>query len=323
MKFITTIFSRGDLEVKSDHVRGFDILSQTSEPNIWLANFATNTRSTYGHVVGHFISHMDIRSNSDLYNVTQAHIIAYREILKNQGKSKTTIATRLSALSSLYKFLADKQLCKSNPVSGVRYPKTGHNGLGSGKTPTLTSAQVRAHLDAPDTTTLQGLRDRAILHIFYYTGGRCSEPGALKVKDFRMDREYWVLEMTVKGDKTNTIAIHTECQIAIRHYLDAAGHENELHTPLFRAVKSGKNFGAAISRQQFYRLFKKHALKSGLPPNITPHSARATFITEAFEAGISGEDIQRTVGHSSITTTEGYNHTAKRHRKSASFGVNY
>ena len=71
------------------------------------------------------------------------------------------------------------------------------------------------------------------------------------------------------------------------------------------------------------RLFKKYAQISGLLENITPHSARATFITEAYEAGIAGEDIQRTVGHSSITTTEGYNHTAKRHRKSAILGLNY
>ena len=178
-------------------------------------------------------------------------------------------------------------------------------------------------LDAPDVSSFQGLRDRAILHVFFYTGGRCSEPGALKVKDFRMDREYWVLEMTIKGEKTNTIAIHTECQIAIHKYLQEAGHSDAPSSPLFRAVKSGNNFGQAISRLQFYRLFKKYAQIAGLSANISPHSARATFITEAFEAGIAGEDIQRTVGHSSITTTEGYNHTAKRHRKSASFGVNY
>ncbi len=151
--------------------------------------------------LANFIAKMDIRSNADLYNVTQAHVIAYREILRDEGMSKASIANRLPALSSLYKFLTDKQLCKFNPVSGVRYPKTGHNGLGSGKTPTLSSAQVRAMLDAPNTAKLQGLRDRAILHIFFYTGGRCSEPGALKVKDFRMDREYWVLEMTIRERK--------------------------------------------------------------------------------------------------------------------------
>lgn len=301
----------------------FEDLTQVSQPNVWLANFATNTRTTYSHSVKDFITKMGLQCEEDLYRVTQAHIIAYRDRLKAVGMSNTSITNRLSALSSMYKFLADKQLCPNNPVSGVRYPHKGTNGLGSGKTPTLSPRQVRAMLDAPDRSTLQGLRDSAILHVFFYTGGRCSEPAALKVKDFRMDREYWVLEMTIKGEKTNTIAIHTECQIAIHQYLRAAGHGDEMHSPLFRSVKAGNNFGQPISRKHFYTMFKKYARLAALPSSITPHSARATFITEAYESGVQGEDIQRTVGHSSITTTEGYNHTAKRHRRSASFGVNY
>ena len=68
---------------------------------------------------------------------------------------------------------------------------------------------------------------------------------------------------------------------------------------------------------------KKYAQQVGLPADICPHSARATFITEAYEAGVSGEAIQRTVGHASITTTEGYNHTAKKHRESASLAIRY
>ena len=87
-------------------------------------------------------------------------------------------------------------------------------------------------------------------------------------------------------------------------------------------MKNGK-IGQPISRVQFYRLFQKYAKLAGLPEIPYPHVARATMITAAYDAGIPGEDIQRTVGHASITTTEGYNHTAKKHRKSASFGVKY
>ncbi len=131
-----------------------------------------------------------------------------------------------------------------------------------------------------------------------------------------------MLELTTKGDKTNTDAIHPECQTAIRKYLDAAGHGDDRNGLLFRHVKNARS-GSPISRVQFYRLFKKYAVAAGLSSEITLHSARATFITQAYEAGWQGEDIQRTVGHSSITTTEGYNHTVKKHRKSASFAMNY
>ena len=225
--------------------------------------------------------------------------------MKALGWSKTTIAARLSALSSLFKFLTDKHLCPTNPVSGVKRPKTGNGGLDSGKTPSLTKKQVRAMLDAPSPTTVQGLRDRALLHVYFYTGGRVSEPGRLRVKDFRPDREYWVLDLTTKGDKTNTIAIHLEYQVALRTYLDTAVHGEDRNGFLFRPVQNGSKT-ASLTRTQFYRLFKKYAAAAGLPPAITPHSARATFITQAYDAGWQGEDIQRTVGHSSITTTEGF-----------------
>ena len=178
-------------------------------------------------------------------------------------------------------------------------------------------------LDTPDTSTIKGLRDRAILHVLFFTGARISEPAKLRVRDFRMDSDYWVLEMTVKGEKTNIVAINAQCQIALRRYLAEAGHGNDLDAPLFQAVKQGKNNGQALSADLLARVFKFYAALVGLPPTVSPHSARATFITEAYEAGTAGEDIQRTVGHASVTTTEGYNRTVKRHRKSASFKVDY
>ena len=307
-----------------DEARAFQVLASVPAESLWLANFTSeNTRASYRRAIGEFIAIMGLQSAEELYRISQAHIVAYRDHLRAEGRANASVAARLAALSSLFRFLADRQLCRENPVSGVRRPKTGMSGLGSGKTPAIAREGVRAMLEAPPPDTLQGLRDRAILAVFFYTGGRCSEPARLRVRDFRLDADYWVLELTQKGEKTNTVAIHTECQAALRRYLDFAGHGEDWDRPLFRAVKTGRNTGGPLRRGQFYQLFKKYAAQVGLSPQITPHSARATFITQAYDAGLQGEDIQRTVGHVSITTTEGYNRTAKRHRKSASFGINY
>ena len=168
----------------------FEVLAKMPAERVWLANFTSdNTRDVYRRAVSEFIAVAGIKSPEELYGVQQPHVIAWRQHMKSLGWSKTTIAVRLSALSSLFKFLADKQLCPINPVSGVKRPKTGNGGLGSGKTPALTRDQVRAMLDAPSPTTLQGLRDRALLHVYFYTGGRVSEPGRLRVMDFRPDSE--------------------------------------------------------------------------------------------------------------------------------------
>lgn len=301
----------------------YDVLANVPAEEVWLANFTSdNTRVAYRRALREFIVALGLRNAEELYGVQKVHVIAWRDHMKKTGCSKGTIATRLAALSSLYKVLADKNLCSINPVSGVKRPKTGTAGMGSGKTPALTPAQVRTMLDAPSPTTVQGVRDRALLHVYFYTGCRLSEPGSLRVSDLRKDRDYWVLEMTTKGDQTNTIAIHTECQVAVQKYLDVSGHGDDRNGLLFRHVKNPRD-KKPISRTQFYRLFEKYARIAALPTGVTPHSARATFITQAYEAGWQGEDIQRTVNHASITTTEGYNHTVKRHRKSASFAMNY
>ncbi|MEM9494304.1 MAG: tyrosine-type recombinase/integrase [Myxococcota bacterium] len=197
-----------------------------------------NTRAAYRPTVGDFIEAMGITITAASCSVTQAHVIELRDDLGDCGLSNPSIANRLSALSSLYKFLAAKQ--------------------------------VWAMLEAP-------------------------EPAMLRVKDFRLDRDYWVLKFTTKGEKANTVATHTECQIALRKYLGASGHDGDPQAPLYT--------GGPLTRGSFYKLFKKYAGLAGLPANITPHSARATFFTQAYDAGLQSENIQRMVGHSSITTS--------------------
>ena len=312
-------FKKGELEQHA----AFDVLSDVRSENVWLANFSSrNTRDAYQRSVGSFIATVGIESQDDLCQVKQAHVLAWRASMENAGLSQSTIASRLAALSSLYKHLTDEQMTQSNPVTGVRRPKTGNAGIGAGKSPTLSKRQVRAMLDAPDTSTLQGLRDRALLHIYFYVGARCSEPTTLKVKDFGYDAEFPILHLSIKGGKSNTVAINLECASAIREYLDLAEHSRDPEAHIFQPVKNGKP-GHPMSREQLYRLFARYATKAGIPTAVFPHMARATMITSAFEAGCAGEDIQRTVGHASITTTEGYNHTAQKHRQSASLKIGY
>ena len=312
-------FKRGELEGRS----AFEVLSNVRYENLWLANFSSfNTRDAYQRAVGSFVATLGITTPDELYSVKQAHVLAWRKSMEQAELSNATIANRLSALSSLYKELTDNQITSVNPVTGVRRPKTGNAGMGAGKSPTLSKRQVRAMLDAPDTSKLQGLRDRALLHIYFYAGARCSEPTMLKVKDFAYDAEFPILRFTIKGNKSNTVAINLECAAAIREYLDAAPHGHDAEAFMFQPVKNGKP-GSPLTRVQFYRLFERYGRLVGIAGDRFPHMARATMITSAYEAGCQGEDIQRTVGHASITTTEGYNHTAQKHLQSASLKVGY
>lgn len=312
-------FKKGALE---EH-RAFDVLANVRAENVWLTNFSSsNTRDAYHRSVASFVATIGIETPDELYNVTQAHVLAWRASLERAELSQATIASRLSALSSLFKHLTDQQLTKSNPVAGVKRPKTGNAGIGAGKSPTLSNRQVRAMLDAPDPGTPRGLRDRALLHVYFYAGARCSEPSHLKVKDFGYDNEFPILRLKIKGGKENTVAINLECAKALREYLDHAPHAIDPEAYIFQPTINGDP-GKPLARSRLYEIFARYGVKAGIPFPVYPHMARATMITSAFEAGCAGEDIQRTVGHASITTTEGYNHTAQKHRQSASLKIGY
>ena len=114
----------------------FDVLAALPVESVWLANQnSQNTVRSYKRAVSDFVVTMGIDSSEGLYSVRQSHVIAYRQTLRDRGLKPAAIAVRLAALSSLYKELADKQLVPLNPVSGVKRPKSGDGGIGSGKTP--------------------------------------------------------------------------------------------------------------------------------------------------------------------------------------------
>ena len=157
-------------------------LAQIPEESLWLANFNSEpTKKTYKFAVKQFIQHFNITNVHELREVNQAYIIAWRDHLKEQGYSSRSINNRMSALSSLFNHLCEKQLIATNPIKGLKRPKVDQRKV---KTPSLTTEQVRAMLDAPDTSKLIGLRDRAILSTLIYSGCREGALVKLKVSDF-------------------------------------------------------------------------------------------------------------------------------------------
>ncbi len=117
---------------------------------------------------------------AEFRDVTCAHVIAWRDDLKKRGLSVTTICRKRSALSALFAYMTERNSVLINPVDGVRRPKEGAR---EGHTPALGDGQARRLLEAPDTATLKGMRDRALLSVFLFHGLWCGELARLKVED--------------------------------------------------------------------------------------------------------------------------------------------
>jgi integrase len=219
------------------------------------------------------------------------------------------VNARLSAVSSLFKQLAERGLVNENPVKAVSRLK--HRVVKSKARP-LTSKQARRLLDAPPKGTLQGLRDRAILSVGLQAGPRRAEIAKLKIRDFKDDPVLPTLQFRRKGGSEGVVVVNPQTANRIRAYLKASRHGEARDAPLFLPVRqnqmaAGKRDRRHLDPGQVNRIVQRWCRKLRLA-GFSSHSMRAIFITEANKNGAQIEDVQLYVGHAHISTTQRYNH---------------
>ena len=256
--------------------------------------------------------------------VTRAHVLAWRKDLESRELRPATIRRKLSALSSLFSALCNANAIEQNPVSGVSRPKAQ-----SIQTPALSDDQVKAYLEAPDpekqiapSRKLKAYRDRAILSVLAFHGLRCSEMTGLRVRDIAEQRGVKFFTVHGKGSKIRYVPIHPHSLSRIEEYLTAAGHGQDREAVLFQSVRT---WGKALSQEAvFQRIVSKYAIESGVDPHeVCVHSFRVTSATNAIEHSSSIEEVREWLGHSSISTTDGYIRTRVRPEDSPTFKVRY
>ncbi|MDA7917689.1 tyrosine-type recombinase/integrase [bacterium] len=256
-------------------------------------------------------------------DVTRAHIIAWRKKLEARELAAATIRRKLSALSSLYDFLCERNAIEMNPTHGVKRPS---EGTYEGKTPALGDAEAKKLLQAPPEDTLKGLRDRAILATYLFHGLRASELSGLTPESIQNREGVPHLKVLGKRSKIRFVPLHPQAQRLIADYLEVAGHGDELKNPLFRSVSNNsKNSPTPLNQQGLYtNVIKKWALEAGLDVNlISNHSMRATAATNALSHEADIAKVQEWLGHSNVSTTRLYDRRKSKPEDSPTFRVNY
>ena len=252
---------------------------------------------------------------------TRAHVIAWRDDLVRRVLSGMTIRHRLAALSSLFEYLCEKNAVTHNPVKGVKRPPVESY---DGKTPALGDHQARALLDAPDSLSLKGKRDRAMLATLLYHALRREELCRLKVKDFKHERRGVAhLKVFGKGSKTRYVPLHPAASGLVLDYLEAAGHGAEDGGALFRSLHNNRADGLArgITPDAVYKIVRAYSGALGF--QIGAHALRATAATNALDHQADIAKVQEWLGHANIATTRIYDHRKTRPEDSPTFKVAY
>ena len=301
----------------------FHALAEVPPEVEWFANIENpNTRRAYRNDINDFCSFTGIKQPEQFRLVARAHVIAWRESLKERGLSASTVRRKLSALSALFDYLCEANAVRDNPVRGVKRPGEGAN---QGKTPALSESQARALLNAPDIETLKGKRDRAILSVLLYHGLRREELTKLKVGDIQSREGVMHFMVRGKGGKIRYIPMHPSSLRLIEDYLLEGGHAENYDSALFRPLRSN-GAGIAITPDAVYKLLRHYGKLTSLSSKVRGlcvHAMRATAATNALyhEADISR--VQDWLGHANISTTRLYDRRSSKPEDSPTFKVHY
>ena len=256
--------------------------------------------------------HFNIKDSSEksfaLEQIDKRVLRAYLAVLAAKYTTKKTLLRRLSTLRSFFKFLVKEKIIERSPLDDIESPKAQRQLPIS-----LSYEQVERLLSQPNTSTYLGLRDRAIMELFYSSALRISELVSINRGDF--DRKTFRLRLMGKGKKQRNIPITKTAAKWLmdyldhpQRYLDADTHKSEIDTKAIFLNKWGKR----ITVRSIDRNFKDYLKSSGLSGKITPHTIRHTIATHWLEKGMDLKTIQILLGHSSLATTTIYTQVSSR-----------
>lgn len=233
---------------------------------------------------------------------SKATVNSYKKVLQNAGLSSSTVNQRLCAVRLLAREAVDAGLIDeltAAGIGGIKGVKAG--GIRAGNW--LSREQAQALISAPDGRTVKGTRDRAILAVMLGAGLRRSEVAELSYTHIQQREGRWVIvDLVGKGNRVRSVPIPSWTKAALDAWEAAAGsHEGRVFRPV---AKGGAICGATISPQAVQDVVKRYAGQLGL--ELACHDLRRTFAKLAYKGGAGMDQIQLSLGHASIQTTERY-----------------
>ncbi len=244
--------------------------------------------------------------DSDLLSAQRSDLLAYLEQRAEVGAKPSSSARMLSALRHFYRYQVREQRLTTDPTARIDSPR-----LGRTLPATLTEAEVETLLVAPDTETLLGLRDRAMLEVLYACGLRVSELVQLRMDQTNL--RMGCLRIQGKGGKERLVPLGEQAVDWLTYYLRDARPELLRSRPCDEIFITQR--GAGMTRQAFWYLLKRYALSGGIHKHLSPHTLRHAFATHLVNHGADLRVVQLLLGHSDLSTTQIYTHVARERLK--------
>jgi len=262
-------------------------------------NLSANTVAAYARDLADFENFLREGGIASFEEVGPEEIMSFLAELRARGLSARSVARKLSALKTFYRYLELERGLARNPlllVEGPKLPRTLPK--------VLTVEEVERLIKAPDLSTPQGLRDRAMLETLYATGMRVSELVRLTFAQLNLSAGF--VRVYGKGAKERLIPLGDLAREYLERYLREARPilSQGRDTPFVFLNRHGQ----PLTRQRFWQIIKDYARRVGITSEISPHVLRHSFATHLLERGADLRAVQMMLGHASLATTQIYTH---------------
>lgn len=270
-------------------------------------NLSDNTAVSYQSDLKMFLEFLKAKEITDYNDISASTLSKFFNEQRKASLSNTTTARYMTTLKKFFSFLEENKFIEKNPTAMLGKVKLAR------KLPSVLSFdEIEKILNAPNTEESGGLRDKAILELFYSSGLRVSELINLKTNDIYFEEE--VVRVFGKGSKERIVPIGSSAIYWVKEYLIKT-------RPLFeKKEKSGgiiflNNRGTKLSRMSIWKIVDRYAKEAGLQKEIHPHLFRHSFATHLLEGGADLRAVQEMLGHSDISTTQIYTHVDRQYIK--------
>ena len=275
--------------------------------SLWLEQgLSENTQCAYRADLRTLATWLAREGRGTLAGVTARDLWAFVGGEAGGGASARTTARRLASMRRFYRYLLREGVVAADPAAELKAPRM------PGTLPhSLSERDVLALLEAPDTSTSRGLRDRAMIELLYATGLRVSELVNLRLDQLNL--RLGVVRVVGKGGKERLVPVGEDAREWLERYL------NEVRAELVRGRRLDTVFPtprrASITRQAFWVLIRRYARVAGISPDISPHQLCHAFATHLLAHGADLRAVQMLLGHQNVTTTQIYTHVARERLK--------
>ena len=253
-----------------------------------------------------FFQFLSTKGISSLKEVDRHVVRDYLSHLMGLGLVKASIARKLSAIRSFYRYLLREGTVSTSPVATTTSPRLDR------RLPTfLTLEEVEKLLEAPDLSTPQGQRDQALLELLYASGLRVSELVSLNLG--QVDLDSGEIRVWGKGAKERITLMGKPAARALSTYL-SQGRPELLGGKKSRALFLNR-YGERLTKRRVQRILEKYASVTGIGKRVYPHMLRHTFATHLLDGGADLRVVQELLGHANLSSTQIYTHVTKSQAK--------